>query len=94
MMVGLSDQQIGGSPLPLSLTGFGLPGCFLYHDVAISGGDLCVSTGPNQAQYSVVVPPSQAFVGLKLYLQALSLQASANPAGIIGSNALELTVGL
>jgi hypothetical protein len=41
-----------------------------------------------------VVPPSQAFVGLKLYLQALSLQASANPAGIIGSNALELTVGL
>lgn len=94
MMVGLSDQQIGGSPLPLSLAGFGLPGCFLYHDVAISGGDLCVSTGPNQAQYSVVVPASQTVVGLKLYLQALSLQASANPAGIIGSNALELTVGL
>jgi len=94
MLVGLSNQTIGGSPLPVSLTPIGMTGCFLYHDAAISAGDPCVPTGPNQAQYSVVVPPSHTFVGLKLYLQALSLQASANPAGIIGSNALELTVGL
>jgi hypothetical protein len=94
MLVGLSDQMIGGSPLPLSLAPIGLPGCFLYHDAAVSAGDPCVPTIPGRAEYSVVVPASHTVVGLKLYLQALSLQASANPAGIIGSNALELTVGL
>jgi hypothetical protein len=94
MLVGLSNQMIGGSPLPLSLAPIGLPGCFLYHDAAVSAGDPCVPTIPGRAEYSVVVPASHTVVGLKLYLQALSLQASANPAGIIGSNALELTVGL
>lgn len=94
MLVGLSDQLLGNVALPVSLTPIGMAGCFLYHDAAISAGDLCVPVAPGRAEYSVVVPPSQAFVGLKLYLQALSLQPSANPAGVIGSNALELTVGL
>lgn len=94
MLVGISNQLIGNTALPLSLAPLGLPGCFLYHDAAVSAGDPCVPTVPGRAEYSVVVPPTHAVVGLKLYLQALSLQASANPAGIIGSNALELTVGL
>lgn len=94
MLVGISNQLLGNTALPLSLAPLGLPGCFLYHDAAVSAGDPCVPTVPGRAEYSVVVPPTHAVVGLKLYLQALSLQASANPAGIIGSNALELTVGL
>ena len=94
MLVGISNQLLGNTALPLSLAPIGLPGCFLYHDAAVSAGDPCVPTIPGRAEYSVVVPPSHTVVGLKLYLQAISLQASANPAGIIGSNALELTVGL
>lgn len=93
MMLGLSSQLAGSTLLPVSLAPIGMPGCFLYHDAAVSLGEACLPTTPGRADYAVVVPNSQTVVGFRVYLQALSLQASANPAGIISSNALELTVG-
>ena len=94
MLIGLSDQFLGGSPLPLALDSLGLPGCRLYHDVAVSSGAPCASTGPNTAEFSFPVPAAQVLVGAKLFLQSLAVDASANPGGFVGSNALEVKFGL
>lgn len=94
MLIGLSDEFLGVSPLPLALDSLGLPGCRLYHDVAVSSGAPCASTGPTTAEFSFPVPASQALVGAKLFLQSLAVDLTANPGGYVGSNALEVKFGL
>lgn len=94
MLIGLSDEFLGGSPLPLALDNLGLPGCKLYHDAAVSNGAPCASTGPTTAEFGFPVPASQVLVGAKLFLQSLAVDLSANPGGYVGSNALEVKFGL
>ena len=94
MSVGLSNTVVGGNLLPIALDSFGLTGCFLYHDAAIALFDPCLATGVNTAQYSLTIPNSPVYVGLKVYQQAWAPSIGANPAGLIGSNALQLTIGL
>lgn len=93
MLVGLSDQLLGATPLPLALDGLGMPGCWLYHDLA-AGALLCTPTSATRSEYPIVVPMGQDLVGLRLFLQAIAGDVAANPAGLVGSNALEVTVGL
>ncbi|MCY2955875.1 MAG: hypothetical protein NT107_02435 [Planctomycetota bacterium] len=94
MSLGLSNTNLNGIPLPMSLSPFRLTGCFLYHDAAFGLAFSCTPTGPTTAQFLVSIPSSQIFVGMKLYLQAFAPDQLAGPAFIIGSNALQLTIGL
>ena len=94
MSIGLSNTTLNGSPLPLSLSSYGLPGCFLYHDGAFGFAFPCASTGANTAQFTLNVPSSQVFVGMKVFMQAWAPEATANAGGLIGTNALEIKVGL
>jgi hypothetical protein len=94
MSVGLSNVHIGGSQLPIALDSFGLTGCYLYHDAAIATFALCNPTGANTARYSLAIPNSPVFVGLKVYQQGWATSATTNPGGLIGSNALQVTIGL
>ena len=94
MSLGLSNVLIGGTQLPIALDSFGLTGCYLYHDAALASFALCASTGANTAQYSLQIPSSPVFVGFKVYQQGWAASASANAAGLIGSNALQVTIGL
>lgn len=93
MSVGLSNTTINGSPLPLSLTSYGLPSCFLYHDGAFGFAFPCASAGANAALFTLNIPSSQIFVGMKVFLQAWAPDATANAGGLVGTNALEIRVG-
>jgi hypothetical protein len=92
MMVGLSSSHLGGLALPLPLAYLGMNSCRLYIDVAI-GTVGCMPTGPVSASLSLDLPSGPELVGLRVYLQALSVAPIANPAGLVTSNAIELVLG-
>jgi hypothetical protein len=94
MSVGFSNTVAGAIPLPLELSSFGMPGCFLYHDCAYGFAIACAPTSPTQAQFSLPIPGASIFLGMRIHLQAWAPEAAANPAGIVASNALQLTLGL
>lgn len=94
LSIGLGNTTIGGTPLPLALDNYGMPGCAFYHDNALAFAAPCTATTAGHATFGMSIPNTQAFVGLDLFLQAWAQDASANAAGIAGSNALQVTVGL
>lgn len=53
MSLGLSNTNLNGIPLPMSLSPFRLTGCFLYHDAAFGLAFSCTPTGPTTAQFSL-----------------------------------------
>jgi hypothetical protein len=93
MSVGLSNTTLGGNALPIALDSFGMTGCSLYNDTAIAVFAPCTSTGATTATYSIAIPSSTLFVGQKFYQQAFATNATANLAGLVGSNALQMTIG-
>ena len=93
MSVGLSNVTLGGNALPIALDSVGMTGCSLYHDTAIAVFAPCTSTGATSATYSIAIPSSTLFVGQKFYQQAWATNATANVAGLVGSNALQMTIG-
>lgn len=89
MAIGASSSHADAVLLPLSLTPFGFTGCRLYHDLAI-GADACATTGPTLALHTLAIPMLPALVGQHAYLQAIALAPTANPAGLVTSNAVDL----
>jgi hypothetical protein len=87
MMVGASSSTFVGVSLPLDLGFAGLPGCFLYQDLALEGAGATTSTGANSASYALPIPAGVAFTGLTVYLQSWSTALET-------SNALSVTLGL
>jgi hypothetical protein len=92
MALGLSSTVLGAFSLPLPLDGFGLTGCWLYHD-CIDLAEPCVATGSGSARHVIGIPNNNVLLGVVVFLQAWAPAPAANPAGIIASNALRLTVG-
>jgi hypothetical protein len=92
MAVGLSMAAIGPLLLPLALDGFGMPGCWLYQD-CVDLAEPCTALSPGAARHSIVVANNVDLLGLRVYLQAWAPAPGTNQAGLIASNALELTVG-
>lgn len=89
---GLSSSFSGAVALPLPLSQFGMPGCRLYHDLALAF-EPCVTTGPTMAAHSLAIPLQPGLIGLRLYLQAWASVHGSNPAGVVTSNAVELVLG-
>ena len=90
--LGWSRTTAGSFALPLSLAGFGAPGCELLQ----SGEDLSLptTTGPNStATFQMAIPNIQELVGARIYLQAWAPDAGYNSAGLITSNGLEWVIG-
>lgn len=94
MMVGLSNTDWFGAPLPLPLDGLGLTGCSLYTDLAIDVAGFCAATGATSARHVLPIPATHSVIGFAFYLQAWSANANANPAGLVTSNGLALHVGI
>jgi hypothetical protein len=93
MALGLSKTNVGPFTLPFPLAPFGSPGCFIYHD-AVDLGEPCGSSPlPGVLQFALAVPNNLALAGFKVYLQAWAPAPGVNPAALITSNAIELTVG-
>jgi phosphodiesterase/alkaline phosphatase D-like protein len=93
MAVGASATSLGAQPLPLALDAFGLPGCLLYHDLLYGFANPCAATGPASARHSLAIPNSVVLLNLPVYLQAWAPDATANPGGLVVSNALALVLG-
>ncbi|MBK8096097.1 MAG: hypothetical protein IPK26_03270 [Planctomycetes bacterium] len=88
--LGQTATQWNGSPLPLSLTGFGMPGC----DLAMAPEHLSFATASGgAASIAWTVPMSPALVGGVLFAQALVSAPGTNAAGAVVSNTGRLVIG-
>lgn len=88
-----SVSMIGNLPLPLSLTPYGAPGCFLNTSADLGLHFTAVVNSASTASWDLALPNSAAFWGLNLYLQAWNPAPGANPQGLLTSNGLALRVG-
>ncbi len=89
--LGFSRTSWGQVPLPLDLTGLGLPKCSLL--VSPDWG-FHVSTGPETwFTFSLAVPGDVAFAGIEFFNQVWIFDKQANLFGAFGTNGLASTIG-
>jgi hypothetical protein len=81
------------STLPVNLAPYGMPGCYGLVDYNVIALDF-VATAANAAEWSIAVPNSTALNGAHVFQQAIALEAGANAAGAIVSNAGDIGVGI
>lgn len=89
--LGFSNTMLNGLPLPIDLTQFQMPGCFLHHD-AVALFLSCTLLG-GTATHALSLPNQPAFAGWEVYLQGYVLAPGSNPAGVLTSSALAVTLG-
>lgn len=92
-ILGASNSRLGGgTPLPLSLTPIGMPGCdLLVSDDYIEF--LGTRSNPTTAVWTLPVPIIPELLGATLFQQALVIQPGANATGVIMSNGGRGTIG-
>lgn len=84
LMIGLSNVQTGtGIPLPIDLGFLGMPGCPLLVDPEINAP--MIGTGTS-ASWNWPLPAQASLFGIYVYLQAFSLDPTANAFGFVASN--------
>jgi len=93
MAWGLSAAFLGSLPLPMALAPFGVQGCFLHQSADLNLMAPCVGTGATTARHDLGVPLFVGLSGVRIYLQAWAPSPGFNPAGLITSNGLALTLG-
>lgn len=91
LLLGASNTQWGGIPLPFDLGLIGAPGCSLLVSTDIQ---LLTVTDPNgAAALRLALPTSRRFIGGTLYFQWVVVDPTANLAGLLTSRGLAATVG-
>lgn len=87
---GLSSSSWGGVPMPISLSGLGASGCYLYIDqVAL----IARRTATNGTLSQSVNIPLDFQLGTKVYAQMICFDRLANALGVTTTNAVEIWVG-
>jgi len=89
MLMGLSNTNWLGLPLPRELTVQGMPGCF---QVVSTDAIFVLFHGSNSLNFGFAVPGSMAFYAIDLHLQFLELDAAFNAAGFAASNGASLNI--
>ncbi|MEO6595595.1 MAG: hypothetical protein ABIP94_12655 [Planctomycetota bacterium] len=91
-VLGFSNTQANGTPLPLSLGFLGMPGCQL-----LVSNDLVVPVtarpSPTTAAWTTPIPNLQGLLGLEFFQQLLVLDLGVNALGLTTSNASRATIG-
>jgi len=90
--LGWSRTTSGGFALPLSLAGFGMPGCDLLTS-AEAPAVPTTPTGAASANLNLALPNNTGLVGLEVYLQGWAVAPGANLAGVIVSNGIHWRIG-
>jgi hypothetical protein len=88
--MGFSDVASGPFALPFDLTIFGLTGCSLYADPAVT---LFLIGASGSASSLLGIPMDPSLQDLLIFTQAFALDLPANPAGLTVSNAGRIRVG-
>jgi hypothetical protein len=92
MYLGLSRSMWGVISLPLDLNPLGLQGCRLYVSLELGFG--LGSTGPfGVVPWGFTLPGDQSVVGAEFFNQAFVLDLTANPGGLVTTNAGHGVVG-
>ncbi|MEY4675120.1 MAG: hypothetical protein RL148_2904, partial [Planctomycetota bacterium] len=92
MAVGWSDQSSNGLPLPLSLAGYGMPGCDLLQSGEFLTLSMTAST-PGVSVYSLPIPNQVGIINIPVYLQAWAFAPAANAGSRLASNGLRWRIG-
>jgi hypothetical protein len=90
--LGWSRTTFGLFPLPLTLAGFGMPGCDLLQSAEAAAQPVTL-TGPGTAIYSLPLPNFTGLIGLHVYLQGWAPAPGVNPASVIVSNGIDWGIG-
>ena len=90
--LGWSRTTSGGFSLPLSLAGFGMPGCDLLQS-AEAAANPTTATGPGTATFSLPLPGIAGLLGLHLYLQGWATAPGTNSGNLIVSNGIHWRIG-
>jgi hypothetical protein len=81
-----------GFPGGVELSGFGMPGCCQYVDLALSTTLGVLLTNPTITQ-PLSFPNDPSFTGLPLSAQAVSFVPGVNPLGGLTTNGVQLVLG-
>ncbi|MBK8976323.1 MAG: hypothetical protein IPM29_10365 [Planctomycetes bacterium] len=90
LFLGISNTQFGSSALPLDLGIIGMTGCTLYSSNEIS---LATTASAGTATFSIPLT-SPSLIGVQFFNQGLAIDPSANPTGVVVSDAARAVVGL
>jgi len=90
--LGWSRTTSGFFSLPLSLAGFGMPGCDLLQS-AEAAANPTTATGPGTATFSLPLPGITGLIGLHLYLQGWAVAPGTNSGNTIVSNGIHWYIG-
>jgi hypothetical protein len=88
--LGVSRSQWNTTVLPLDLSPFGLPGCSLRVAPTVV---LAVLGSGTVVDWTLQVPNTAALAGVRAFAQVFVLDAPANAAGVVVSNAGEFVLG-
>jgi hypothetical protein len=91
--LGWSRTAYGPLTLPLSLAGFGMPGCDLLTSSEFTSLPVTLN-GVSAATLSLPLPNMPPLIGLRCYLQGWCFAPGANPGQLIVSNGVEWDIGL
>lgn len=89
-LLGFSRTAWGALALPLPLDSYGMPGCALFTSVDAS---VPLPRTGTTAELVLPVPALPVLAGLRLHAQTAVLDPGTNAAGLIGSDAVAITVG-
>lgn len=90
LALGASCQGWHGTPLPLDLSPYGMPGCQLLTSADIP---LPMPPSPSGAELATVVPTEVGLIGARAYVQAVVPEPAANPAGVMLTAGVQLQFG-
>lgn len=92
LALGTSSTQLGAWMLPLPLDFLGITGCWLLHDLSLTGGVPMALAGSN-ATLTLPVPNDPNLLGGQLFAQGWAVAPGANGPGLLFSGGLRLFVG-
>jgi len=90
LLLGVSNANWLGVPLPLALDGLGMTGCALQTSLELTPV-AAVSAGA--ASWDLALPPDPQIVGASLFGQVLAADPGVNPAGLVVSRPVAVTTG-
>jgi hypothetical protein len=91
LVLGYSNTNHAGTPLPANLTSAGMTNCTLYTEIFFTLYAFASSSGTRT--FSATMPANPALLGSHTYSQYAVFDVGANPLGIAWSNAQDLVLG-